>query len=91
MGGLSKGSLEFTDNETMRFFGNLSLENNGGFSLAQTKRVNLDLSRDLGLLLRVKGDGRTYEARLESDARFPGECPSRFQASSKRPKGNGNR
>ena len=70
MGGLSKGNVEFTDDGTMRFFGDLSLDNNGGFSLVRSEAVDYNLSNDLGLLLRVRGDGRTYEARLESDARF---------------------
>jgi len=70
MGGLSKGQIEFTDEGVMRFTGTLSLENNGGFSMVQSEKVDYNLSNDLGLLLRVKGDGRTYQARLESDARF---------------------
>lgn len=72
MGGLSQGNLEYTDAGTMLFSGTLSLENNGGFSLAQTGKVDLNLSNDLGLLLKVRGDGRTYQARLISDARFRG-------------------
>jgi len=72
MGGLSKGKVEFTDDRTMKFSGNLSLKNNGGFSTVRSGDVKLDLSNDLGLLLRVKGDGRTYEARLASDARYRG-------------------
>lgn len=72
MGGLSKGNLSFTDEGTMVFRGNLSLENNGGFSTVRSGKVDYNLSNDLGLLLRVKGDGRTYEARLDSDARYRG-------------------
>ena len=72
MGGRSKGNVEYTPDNTMRFWGNLSLENNGGFSTARSQSVNLDLSDDLGLLLKVKGDGRTYEARLDSTAAYRG-------------------
>ena len=72
MGGLSEGSVEFTKDGTMRFSGNLSLKNNGGFSTARSESLDLNLSNDLGLLLLVKGDGRTYEARLDSDARYRG-------------------
>lgn len=70
MGGRSRGNLEFTPDETMHFWGTLSLENNGGFSTARSGTVTFDLSNDLGLLLLVKGDGRTYEARLESTAKY---------------------
>lgn len=72
MGGLSKGNLSPTDSGTMRFDGTLSLDNNGGFSTFRSDEVDLNLSNDLGLLLLVKGDGRTYQARLATDARHRG-------------------
>jgi NADH dehydrogenase [ubiquinone] 1 alpha subcomplex assembly factor 1 len=72
MGGLSKGNVEHTAGNTMHFWGTLSLDNNGGFSTVRSRSVNFDLSNDLGLLLLVKGDGRTYEARLDSTAKFRG-------------------
>ena len=53
----------------MRFTGDLSLENNGGFSSIR-QRVDMDLSEYQGIRVRVRGDGRTYQLRLESDARF---------------------
>ncbi len=86
MGGLSEGKLAFTGDGTMRFTGTLSLENNGGFSTVRSGSVDLDLHNDLGLLLRVKGDGRTYEARLESDARFR-DWPVSFAGEFKTTKG----
>ena len=72
MGGLSKGNVEHTSDNRMHFWGTLSLDNNGGFSTVRSRGVNFDLSNDLGLLLLVKGDGRTYEARLDSTATFRG-------------------
>ena len=72
MGGLSKGNVEHTSDNIMHFWGTLSLDNNGGFSTVRSRGVNFDLSNDLGLLLLVKGDGRTYEARLDSTATFRG-------------------
>ncbi len=75
MGGLSKGNMEVITRDgqgIMRFHGNLSTENNGGFSLLTSQSVEFDLSNDLGLLLNVKGDGRTYTARLVTDAKFRG-------------------
>jgi uncharacterized surface protein with fasciclin (FAS1) repeats len=76
MGGLSEGNLEFADDNKMKFFGELSLKNNGGFTTARSADISLNLSNDLGLLLLVKGDGRTYQARLDSDARFRGATVS---------------
>lgn len=72
MGGLSEGKLEFTREGVMKFAGTLSLQNNGGFTTARSAPVELNLSSDLGILLLVKGDGRTYEARLDSDALYRG-------------------
>jgi monofunctional biosynthetic peptidoglycan transglycosylase len=56
----------------MTFSGMLSLENNGGFSTFRSGDLKLDLSSHLGLRLRVKGDGRTYQVRLATDAVFRG-------------------
>jgi NADH dehydrogenase [ubiquinone] 1 alpha subcomplex assembly factor 1 len=72
MGGVSKGNVGMTESGTMKFSGLLSLENNGGFSSVRTNLVSLDLSGACGLKLRVKGDGRTYQVRLSTDAKFRG-------------------
>ncbi len=72
MGGLSEGKLTPNDAGTLRFSGMLSLENNGGFSTFRSGDLKLDLSDALGLLVRVKGDGRTYQVRLATDALFRG-------------------
>ena len=70
MGGLSKGRLEISDEGKLRFSGNLSLENNGGFSSLRTGKLMIDLGGSEGVLLRVKGDGRRYQMRFNTDARF---------------------
>ena len=70
MGGLSQGQVSFTDQGTMRFKGNLSLENNGGFSSVRTSKIDLDLSESEGIAMRVRGDGRKYQVRLSTDARY---------------------
>ncbi len=72
MGGLSKGKVEISDDGIMTFSGDLSLENNGGFSLVESGNIDRNLSNDLGILLLVKGDGREYQVRLESDAKYRG-------------------
>ena len=70
MGGLSQGNVSFSKAGTMTFQGSLSLENNGGFSSVRSADVDLDLSDSEGLAMRVKGDGRTYQVRLSTDARY---------------------
>ena len=72
MGGKSKGDLEVTKDGILEFKGTLSLENNGGFSSVRTGRFEKDLSAADGLVARVKGDGRTYQVRFNTDARFRG-------------------
>lgn len=72
MGGLSEGKLTPNPAGTMMFSGMLSLENNGGFSTFRSSDLKRDLSSALGLRLRVKGDGRTYQVRLATDALFRG-------------------
>lgn len=79
MGGLSQGRREIAKNGILRFFGTLSLENNGGFSSLQTGNLKLDLNTADGVILRVKGDGRTYQLRFSTDARYRGRELS-FQA-----------
>lgn len=79
MGGLSQGKREISEDGILRFFGTLSLENNGGFSSLRTGNVDMDLSGADGVVLRVKGDGRTYQLRFSTDAEYRGREMS-FQA-----------
>ncbi|MFK7852346.1 MAG: CIA30 family protein, partial [Akkermansiaceae bacterium] len=72
MGGLSKGQLNVSKDGILNFKGNLSLENNGGFSSIRTEKVSMDFSDADGFKARVKGDGRTYQLRFNTDARFRG-------------------
>lgn len=77
MGGLSQGGPAF-ENGAMRFSGQLSLENNGGFSSVRHD-ADLDLSEFKGVRVRVKGDGRSYQLRIQTDARYRGR-PVSFSA-----------
>jgi monofunctional biosynthetic peptidoglycan transglycosylase len=79
MGGLSQGKREISKDGILRFFGMLSLENNGGFSSLRTGDVKLDLGGAEGVILRVKGDGRIYQLRFSTDAEYRGREMS-FQA-----------
>lgn len=79
MGGLSQGKREIGTDGILRFFGTLSLEKNGGFSSLRTGDVKMDLSGAEGVVLRVKGDGRTYQLRFSTDAEYRGREMS-FQA-----------
>jgi monofunctional biosynthetic peptidoglycan transglycosylase len=72
MGGLSMSRIEATSSGTAVFKGHLSLENNGGFASVRTMLDALDLSDYDGIILRARGDGRTYQIRFRTDRRFDG-------------------
>ncbi len=59
MGGLSKGNAEINEN-SVRFHGKISLDNNGGFSTFRSLLGNYDLSNYAQVKLRVRGDQHTY-------------------------------
>ena len=65
MGGRS--SSRWTINSSAFIFeGTLSLENNGGFASIRCELKNNDLSNEDGIYLKVKGDGRKYQFRIQS-------------------------
>ncbi len=64
MGGVSQGSYRITEQQTLEFFGTLSLENNGGFASLRSKAKTLDLKQGDTVQARVKGDGREYSLNL---------------------------
>jgi len=72
MGGISSSTMEATADGAGVFAGRLSLENNGGFASVRTV-VESDLSTFAGLVLRVRGDGRSYQVRLRTNDRFDGQ------------------
>jgi NADH dehydrogenase [ubiquinone] 1 alpha subcomplex assembly factor 1 len=63
MGGVSDGQFKIS-NQTMEFFGTLSLENNGGFTSVRSRPAKLGLEKGDTLLARVRGDGREYTLNL---------------------------
>ena len=60
MGGISKGQVERTKQETMKFLGRLSLKNNGGFSSVRSQIPDFTLAGYDGLMLKIRGDDRSY-------------------------------
>jgi len=65
MGGLSKGTVRYTDS-TLVFSGNLSLENNGGFSSLRGPLGQYDLSDYETVTIRHRGEGGTFGFRLKT-------------------------
>ena len=67
MGGVSSSQVT-VDEERQRliFTGNLSLANNGGFASVRSQWTSYDLGEFAGVRLRVLGDGRTYQVRIQT-------------------------
>lgn len=72
MGGLSSSRFEDNEEGFATFEGELSLENNGGFASVRALAPEGVLADRSALVLRVRGDGRTYQVRLRTDRRFDG-------------------
>ena len=64
MGGRSDGRFRIGAQQSMEFFGTLSLENNGGFASVRSRPRQLDLRDSDIIVARVKGDGRRYTLNL---------------------------
>lgn len=60
MGGISKGGFQRTDEGTLLFSGEISLENNGGFASVRTKPDEIGFAGATSIVVKAKGDGRTY-------------------------------
>jgi len=66
MGGISSSYLILNEEGNGQFSGRVSLANNGGFASVQLdKRIELEAENKF-IVLRVKGDGKSYEFRLKS-------------------------
>ncbi len=68
MGGRSDGNMKINEDGHGLFHGDVSLENNGGFSSVRYRPELLDVSDYKSCKLRVKGDGKSYQFRIKSDA-----------------------
>ncbi|MDX1633904.1 MAG: CIA30 family protein [Marinobacter sp.] len=69
MGGESEGEPLVHDGRLI-FRGETSLANNGGFSSIRASVRHYDLSAFNAISLAVKGDGRRYQFRLYTSARY---------------------
>lgn len=65
MGGLSEGKIWINDTGNGVYEGNVTTENNGGFSSLRYKFSSRDVSAFNYIVLNVKGDGKTYQFRIK--------------------------
>ncbi|KQC33787.1 hypothetical protein AAU57_10935 [Nonlabens sp. YIK11] len=65
MGGISQGKVELTEDGHARFYGNVTVESNGGFSSVQNNSLDIKVTPDQIAKIKVKGDGNTYQFRIQ--------------------------
>ncbi|MDR9417141.1 MAG: CIA30 family protein [Gracilimonas sp.] len=70
MGGRSSGTFELSPEGHGKFKGEISLENNGGFSSVRYSFSQMEVSPDDHIRIRVKGDGKKYQFRIKHDRRY---------------------
>jgi NADH dehydrogenase [ubiquinone] 1 alpha subcomplex assembly factor 1 len=71
MGGVSEGKVRISENKTLEFYGNISLEHNGGFASVRCRPTKLDLSKYEAVKFKVCGDGRTYWFNINVPSLLP--------------------
>lgn len=65
MGGRSSGSFKLSPEGFGQFEGNISLENNGGFSSVRYQFEKLKVNETGIIIIRLKGDGKNYQFRIK--------------------------
>ncbi|MGI9495888.1 MAG: CIA30 family protein [Mariniblastus sp.] len=72
MGGRSSGKVKINQYKNLEFYGNLSLENNGGFASVRARDEGLAMKPGDTVVLRVRGDGRTYNFNVYTQRNMGG-------------------
>ncbi|WP_100610012.1 CIA30 family protein [Confluentibacter lentus] len=66
MGGVSNASIHKRDTQTGVFKGDVSLKNNGGFAMVQYKFDPIMVVTFTKTIIKLKGDGKTYQFRIKT-------------------------
>lgn len=67
MGGLSQGRLSINEAGNGLFQGDVTTENNGGFSSVRYAFNPKDVSKFTHVILKLKGDGKSYQFRIKEN------------------------
>lgn len=70
MGGRSSGNFTLSEDGHGLFSGNVSLENNGGFSSVRYPMAGMSVDPNSTIRILLKGDGKTYQFRIKHNRRF---------------------
>ena len=63
MGGVSRSTVNLHNDGYLLFAGNVSTNYGGGFASIRTDYKDWEIGKHEGLILRVRGDGKTYQFR----------------------------
>jgi len=66
MGGRSNGQFKIDSDGNGVFSGDVSLENNGGFSSVRYQFEKINTTKDSKINIRLKGDGKEYQFRVKN-------------------------
>ena len=67
MGGRSNGRFSIDSEGHGVFSGNVSLENNGGFSSLRYRFEKINTYENSKIVIRLKGDGKQYQFRIKNN------------------------
>jgi hypothetical protein len=67
MGGRSTGQFKIDSEGHGVYSGNVSLENNGGFSSLRYRFEKISTHENSKIVIRLKGDGKQYQFRVKSN------------------------
>ncbi len=67
MGGRSSGSFKLSPEGFGLFEGQISLENNGGFSSVRYQFKKVKVDKGSSIMIRLKGDGKNYQFRVKDN------------------------
>ena len=68
MGGLSQGNFKTNEKGNAIFYGDVSLENNGGFSSVRHRFQEKTVNEYSKFVIRLKGDRKRYQFRVKTDS-----------------------
>ena len=67
MGGVSSGNFEINEEGNGLYTGEISLENNGGFSSLRYRFDKINVEKFSKVILKIKGDGKKYQFRVKDN------------------------
>lgn len=68
MGGVSSGNFEINEEGNGLYTGEISLDNNGGFSSLRYLFDKINVEKFSKVILKIKGDGKKYQFRVKDNS-----------------------